>query len=531
MIRVLVAIAAVFAVVFALDWLGTLPIDIAISWPGGEMAPPLRIVVVAIIALAALAVLAWALVTGVWRLPAALGNAFRARRRDRGYNALSRGMVAVGAGDARLARRYAGEAARILPREPLVLLLSAQSAQMEGRDADARAAFSRMLQSDDTRLLGLHGLYLEARRSGDAEAARHFAGEAVAATPGVAWASLATVEYQSADRDWEAALKTLDASNHAGLIDKRTARRKRAVLLVARAMELEDTEPERARTLALESHRLAPELVPAAVVAARLLGRNQDFKRASKILEASWKAEPHPDLANAYAHVRPGDSPLDRLKRVRALIAYRGNHAEGTIALARAALDAHEFAEARDALSRSLRQGPSQRVCLMMAELEEAESGDEGRIREWLSRALRAPRDPAWIADGIVYEDWAPVSPTTGRLDAFEWRLPVTGFIGGLQLEGAELAAFASELPRPAEPLLAIEILPPASGEAVVVTADEKPQPPPEEPVAIAAPPAVADPAETAGEPTADLPFPRRPDDPGPDGDAAKPRRLGYPLA
>jgi HemY protein len=60
-----------------------------------------------------------------------------------------------------------------------------------------------------------------------------------------------------------------------------------------------------------------------------------------------------------------------------------------------------------------------------MAEIEERESGDEGRAREWMGRALRAPRDPAWTADGYVSDRWMPVSPVSGRLDAFQWKVPL----------------------------------------------------------------------------------------------------------
>ncbi len=60
----------------------------------------------------------------------------------------------------------------------------------------------------------------------------------------------------------------------------------------------------------------------------------------------------------------------------------------------------------------------------MMAELEEHEHGATGAVREWLARASRARRDPVWMADGIVYDAWAPASPITGKLDAFVWRAP-----------------------------------------------------------------------------------------------------------
>jgi HemY protein len=68
-------------------------------------------------------------------------------------------------------------------------------------------------------------------------------------------------------------------------------------------------------------------------------------------------------------------------------------------------------------------------VALLMAALERAERNDEGRAREWVARALNAAPDPAWTADGYVSDRWLPVSPVTGRLDAFEWRVPLAGIV------------------------------------------------------------------------------------------------------
>jgi HemY protein len=62
---------------------------------------------------------------------------------------------------------------------------------------------------------------------------------------------------------------------------------------------------------------------------------------------------------------------------------------------------------------------------MLMAEIERTEHGDSGRARAWTLRAVRALHDPAWTADGYVSDRWRPVSPVSGRLDAFQWQTPV----------------------------------------------------------------------------------------------------------
>src|SRR5205085_8527033 len=135
----------------------------------------------------------------------------------------------------------------------------------------------------------------------------------------------------------------------------------RAVLLTARALAADENDPAAGRALALDAVKLEPTLVPAAALAGRLLGEAGDLRRAGRIVEAAWKANPHPDLADTYAHLRPGDSARERLARVETLAQMTPGHIEGALAVARAAVDAQEFAAARAALA-PLLSAPTQRV-------------------------------------------------------------------------------------------------------------------------------------------------------------------------
>ena len=257
------------------------------------------------------------------------------------------------------------------------------------------------------------------------------------------WAGQAVLQLRSAAGDWAGALDMLDRNRKTAAADKADYRRKRAVLLTARALSLEHSDRDNAKAFALEAVKLAPDFVPAAALAGRFLAEAGELRKASRVIRTAWKDNPHPDLASAYIHIRFGDTARERLSRAQELAAEQPGHAESAFAVARAALDAREFKIARDALQ-PLMERPTRRVALLMAEIERTEHGDEGRAREWMARALNAPRDPAWIADGIVSERWLPMSPVSGRLDAFEWTAPMAA------LEGPRAQDIPEPRPRPA---------------------------------------------------------------------------------
>lgn len=424
MIRVLLFLVLVVAVAIGVAWLADRPGDIVITWLGYHIETSIFVGAVVLALLIAATILVWSILRGIVRAPSKISSAFSNRRTSRGYRAISRGIVAIGAGDEVAARRFANEARRLMPSEPLALLLSAQTAQLAGDGTDAEKTFRSMAERKDTKLLGLHGLFVEAQRRNDMAAARNYAEDAAKSQPGLGWAGEAVLQYRCADGDWVGALKALERNMHNGLVSKDVYKRQRAVLLTARALASEKTDRDTAIGLVLHALQLSPGLVPAAALAGRLLAEAARPRKASRVVSAAWQVNPHPDLAEVYANIKPHQSARDRLARIRNLERLHPNHPETALAMARAAIDAQEFDLARESLS-PLLANPTQRVATLMAEIEDKASHNIGRSREWMARALIAPRDPAWTADGMVSETWLPASPATGRLDAFEWRIPV----------------------------------------------------------------------------------------------------------
>lgn len=437
MIKLALYLIVVALIALGAAWVAERPGEVSIVWLGYRTETSILVAASVLLALIVGLIVIFSAIRAIVRAPDRISGALVSRRREKAYRAIARGLIAVGAGHSRVARKAAAEAGRLAAQEPLTLLLTAQSAQLSGDRDGAEVAFRAMAERDDTKLLGLRGLFIEAQRKGDALLARDLAEEAVKAAPESAWAGVAALSFRSSAGDWVGALKQLESNARAKLIDKAIYRRHRAILLTARALDLAETDRALAKALALEAVRLAPELVPAAALSGRLCADTGEAKKAARIIEAAWRINPHPDLAHTYAHLRTGGSARDRLARIESLVRLSINHQESAIAFAGAAFEAQEFGKARNALA-PFTSAPTQRVALLMAEIEQAEHGDQGRAREWMARALRAKRDPVWTADGFVSDNWMPISPVTGRLDAFEWKVPLAEIGPGRTRNGAD---------------------------------------------------------------------------------------------
>ena len=533
---VLIALAAAGAA-----WIADQTGDVTLAWGGWRAETSLPVFVLALGVTIVAGMLAWTILRALWRMPERVRRSRRERRHARGRHAITHGLLAIGHGDSTAARLHADVARRHAAHDPLALLLHAQSAQLDGDRQGANAAFRAMAEREDTRLLGLRGLFIEAQRADDPVSAVMIAEEALKLAPSSTWASHAVLGFRCAKGDWSGALAILDNNLASGLIDKKAYRRQRGVLLTARALELENVDRDLSRESVMEAVKLAPTLVPAAALAGKYDSEAHQVRRSMRLVETAWLAHPHPDLADAYAHVRLGDSARQRLVRVETLAAKTPGHIEGALAIARAAIDASEFARAREVLA-PFTAMPTQRVAMLMAEIERTEHGDSGRARAWTLRAVRALHDPVWTADGYVSDRWRPVSPVTGRLDAFKWQTPLAALpsdkhatVESSAFEQAMLAPSRRDEPPREPPAEAAEAAtPPAaqdnSPQAAAVAEPAPAAAPAPSPPQSESPPATAAPLFRArrdipkGAPSsipAVIPIVRPPDDPGTDDEPA----------
>ncbi len=403
------------------------PGQISIRWLGYEVESSVGILFTAVFFLSLLLASGLRIWSFFRRAPKRIGKARQDWRRQRGYKALTQGMVAVAAGDAVEARRLSKKAETLLAEPPLTMLLSAQAAQLSGDEKAAGKFFDAMAEQPETKYLGLSGKLKQAMEEGDQDSALKLAEQASNLKPKTETATSTLLDLQIKKHDWEKAEETVKKSVKNKAIDSNTGRRRRAIMLFQRSLE-EETEGKLgdALTHAQRANNLAPGFVPAAVRTARLLQGAGKRRKAAAVIEETWVSNPHPHLADVMEELAPGAGPQEKMRTIEKLAGYNKEHEESHLAIAKSALAAGMWQEAREHLMAAAQLHPSARVCRYMAELNDAENGDMAAAREWLRRASLADPDPAWLCNncGNAMAEWEPVCGRCESFDTLAWETP-----------------------------------------------------------------------------------------------------------
>jgi len=427
MYRVLKFLIVLVLLVAGAVWMADHPGSVTIKWQGYRIDASFTILLLSVAAVAGLTAVAYRLWLFIRRVPVLVGESNKERKRRKGYVALSRGMVAVAAGDVKEADKNAKQANNLLQDPPLTMLLSAQAAQLSGDEKAAKKFFEAMSERPEMAFLGVRGRLNQAIAEGDDGTALKLAERAFRLKPKTDWVAGTLFDLQVKQGQWVEADGTLTALEKNRQIDALDARRRRAILDHQQALGLNgEGRVKDAIKLFKKACDLEPHFIPAPLELAAAFKKNGKPAKAESTLEEAWRREPHPDLAAAFMELKSESDPLKAFKHAERLAGFNHDHEDSAVLLAEAALKAGLWGEARKALEAQANGNASARICRLMAELEEAENNDTAKVGEWLRRAATADPDPAWVcaACGAVEADWSPVCGNCGGFDSASWRKP-----------------------------------------------------------------------------------------------------------
>jgi len=458
MLRAIWFLLKLALIVAAAVWLAEHPGELHMRWEGYIIDTSVAFLIVVMLVLAVVFALLYRLWRGVVTAPTALARYHHYSRRDKGYDAITRGLLHVAAGDSAGAAKQAHKASAYLPDPPLAKLLSAQAALMQGDNDKAQKLFEDMAENRDSAFLGLRGLVADAIRNKDWDAALSYTRRAASIVPKSEWALTTLFDLETRTGRWRDAESTLKKALRNSVIDKDSWRRHQVALQLGLSLSAEENgDDAKAMHLAKSANRMDRAAPHAALRYARMLHKVGRRGAAVKVIEKTWASAPHPDLAELWGQLAPAakknadaeERGLAKVKWFARLAALNPASVTSAALAADAALEARLWGEARQHLERALEHEPTAQIYRLLVRLERGENKDDDRAQYWMEKAATALPEKVWqcAACGHIEDEWTPLCTECGAFNTVSWGHPDLRINDVLALATARSGRTFSALP------------------------------------------------------------------------------------
>ena len=427
MIRLLTFILMTAVLIICTVWFANHPGTINIVWLGYRFDGSIGMVALALLALTIVLVLCWRGWSIIANSPGWVGRLLGSRRRKKGQQALTMGLLELASGDVRQALKHTRAVDRYLEDDTLTRLLTAQAAELDGNNEAAKRQFEAMLEKPDSAFFGLRGLLQLSLKNNNRKDALDYAERAHRLRPRNPAVIVTLFDLLLTSKRWDRALSLLIDAQKAEVFNEKELTRRRALLITAKAEDAiaagENAEAVKLLRKALNS---ADDFTGAAVLLAGLYRDLNQGNKARDVVIHSWRTTPSAALGAIYMDTLSGDA-LAQVKSVEKLVETNPEHVESHIIMAEAALLADLWGVARTNLEKAMTRKAEARHYRLLADLEMREKQDGAKARDLLIKASHANPDPDWRcgACGAETDRWVVSCPSCHSFGSVEWRSPL----------------------------------------------------------------------------------------------------------
>ncbi len=421
--------------VFAVAWVIEHPGTVVINIEPYEIKTSTAVLIFAFVFIAVIFALLYRFYRAFISVPANVRKYKKAKNKENGYLAVTKGLAAVAAGDKNTALKHANRAKKLLPDAALTSLLSAQAALLNNDSTTAQREFEALLDDKEASFFGIRGIINLANKEQDSEKFAYIMQKAEELAPKQSWISEQLFEFQARNHDWNKAEQSLMKAVKLKAINRKDAAKHRQAILIAKAIEAEKQGfLSQALNFAKKAYKIDINFIPATITYARLLHEGNKNRHAIKVIEKTWSNFQHPELVELWLEIMPPikrkNAELDVKKEYEYQWAYRlyklvpfgkiSNDMMGS-----AAMKAGKLNEAREFFKLS---GNYKKL----AKLEIEDGNNETKARKWLEMASDKQEKQNWVclSCGYISKNWEAVCDSCSAFNQFEWTMPQNHYQG-----------------------------------------------------------------------------------------------------
>ena len=348
------------------------------------------------------------------------------QNKEKGYNAFVSGMIALANKDYKRAILESKKISNHLDDNPsLALLLKSEIFKVEKKYDELSVVYEDMSKNKHTENLGYRGMMEQYLRAQDYHHAFIYGERLFNNNPFIEKIYDTLVSIIAKTNNWQQLLIISDRAFSKKIIDKKVYEENKSIGFFEIAKIKQLSEIEESLKYMQKALKFRKNFPPYIKLYINLLIQNKNYNLAKKSIKKAWNELPHAEykesILSLAAHL---EIEMSELVKYIAGTSYKNE--ESIILMVEAFVESKKWDDARNQIKDLLDVRPKKEVCLLMAKIEEGDSGDVQKINAWTQRAKDGAANNIWICtiSKKSQQTWSSVSEA-GYFNSLEWRQPI----------------------------------------------------------------------------------------------------------
>lgn len=289
------------------------------------------------------------------------------------------------------ALQHQKKAAHRFSENPFFLWASGNTFEKADKHYEAEKCFMALTKNPSTAFLGLKGQIRAALHRGDVKTAYDLLKRAEKFAPTSPWVLKHLLALSREQQNFEEAEALVLRLEDLGYYTPGQSKKQTAFLQYQQALQPKISLSQR-EVFLRQAHYLDPSLAEATEVLAPLLQKQGHITYALTALETTWNLNPTQALGDLYLKIVSPKDDMKAFQEAQTLVKDNPKHPESLFFLARMALQAKLWGEARACLTNLLKHDPTADVYQLLSHLEMEEKHNWKAALKWLEEGIEAPR-------------------------------------------------------------------------------------------------------------------------------------------
>ena len=348
------------------------------------------------------------------------------QNKEKGYNAFVSGIIALANKDYKRAILESKKISNHLDDNPsLVLLLKSEIFKVEKKYDELSVVYENMSKNKHTENLGYRGMMEQYLRAQDYHHAFIYGERLFNNNPFIEKIYDTLVSIIAKTNNWQQLLIISDRAFSKKIIDKKVYEENKSIGFFEIAKIKQLSEIEESLKYMQKALKFRKNFPPYIKLYINLLIQNKNYNLAKKSIKKAWNELPNAEykesILSLAAHLE-----IEMLELVKYIAGASYKNEESIILMVEAFVESKKWDDARNQIKDLLDVRPKKEVCLLMAKIEEGDSGDVQKINAWTQRAKDGAANNIWICtiSKKSQQTWSSVSEA-GYFNSLEWRQPI----------------------------------------------------------------------------------------------------------